>query len=349
MTRWALRSAQRRRALGGVRVLALAFATFGAVACREEVPLGSWLSEAGGQGGESGEEGEPSAGVPGVSGGAAGAEGGEGGARDGGARPMFPACLEPGNALPINAAGDELGITETWTDWTLPNPVESMEWELSVERDVIETEPPTSGYYYQNRFSFVGGATGIFGIQSEGVYQSDPPSSTPEITKMAVFWLSGPPLRAELGDIAYPNARVAPATANGVNWLTIHARFAWEVCHVYRFRVAPESTDEEGNAWYGAWIDDTTTGDVTFLGRMLLPPDAGLISASTASRVLPIAYTPLSCAVQSPSSAVYAAPRGNGGTVSPSFRTNYFESPARCATSRFTNFDDFVRHEVIAP
>lgn len=337
MTRSALTGAGFRLAFRGAG--ALAFVAFGSVACRDQVPLGSWLSEAGGEGGDT------SGGVSGASAGAAGAATGDGGA-GGDPASAFPACLEPGNPGPINVAGDELGLTETSTDWTLPNPVESIEWDLSVERDVAETEPPSSGYYYQHRFSFALGAPGIFGIQSEGIYQSDPPTSEREVTKMAVFWLGGPPLQAELGDIAYPDARVAPATANGVSWLTIHARFAWEACHVYRFRVAPESTDDEGNIWYGAWISDTSTGYVTFLGRMLVAPDAGLISPGTTSRVSPIVFGALSCAVPSPASAVFAAPRGNGGTVLPSFRTNYFERPARCATSHFTNFDGFVRHEI---
>ena len=333
MTRSALRGAGLRFAFRGSA--ALACAAFGSVACRDQVPLGSWLSETGGEGGAA------SAGVSGASGGVAG-DGGAGGED----AVTFPACLEAGTPFSTNVAGDELGSTETSTDWTLPNPVESIEWDLSVERDVTETEPPTSGYYYHHRFSFVRGAPGIFGIQSEGIYQSDPPGSEREVTKMAVFWLGGAPLEAELGDIAYPDARVAPATANGVNWLTIHARFAWEACHVYRFRVAPESTDDDGNIWYGAWISDLTTGDVTFLGRMLVAPDAGLISPGTTSRVSPIVFGALSCSVPSPASAMFAAPRGNGGTVLPSFQTNYFESPARCATSRFTNFTGFVRHEI---
>lgn len=309
--------------------------------CRDQVPLGSWL----GDGGRDGRSGE--AGATDSAGGALGGEGGvEAGGGASGAAATFPACLAPGTPAPINVAGSEPGLTETSTEWTLSDAVESLEWDLSVERDVNETEPPSAGYYYHQRFWFDRGIVGIFGIQAEGIYQAEPPTSEVNVTKMAVFWLSGPPLDAELGDIAFPDARVAPTTANGVSWLTIHARFAWEACHVYRFRVAPESTDPSGNVWYGGWIDDTTTGEITLLGRMLVPSDSGSITPFTVSRVSPIVFDARTCAVPSPTTAVFGAPRGNGGVVTSS-HTNRFESPARCATSRFTNFGDAaVRHQI---
>lgn len=340
-------SGGRGRALRAASAFSLVSLCLAALAsCRDEVPLGSWLADGGRDGGAAGEAGAiGSAGrAQGGEGGAPVGDGGESG--ESGATATFPACLEPGTVGPVNVAGSEPGLTETSTEWTLSDAVTSIEWELSVERDVNETEPPSAGYYYHQRFFFDKGMVGIFGIQAEGIYQSEPPTSAVEVTKIAVFWLSGPPLEAELGDIAYPNARVAPTTANGVNWLTIHARFPWEACHVYRFRIAPDSTDPSGNVWYGAWIDDITTGQVTMLGRMLVPSDSGLITPFTVSRVSPIVYDARTCAVPSPTSAVFGAPRGNGGSVAPSLRTNRFESPARCATSRFTSFEGAVRHQI---
>jgi hypothetical protein len=337
-----LPSGGRRRALRAASALSLAALCFGALAaCRDEVPLGSWLE--GGRDGGAGDAGaiNGSGGVPGGEGGASAGAGG-----DGGATASLPECLAPGTPGAINVAGTEPGSTETSTEWTLSDRVESLEWDLVVERDVIETEPASTGYYYHQRFFFDRGIVGIFGIQAEGIYQSEPPASDVDITKIAVFWLSGPPLEAQLGDIPYPDARVAPTTANGVNWLTIHARFPWEVCHVYRFRVAPESTDPSGNVWYGAWIDDTTTGDSTLIGRMLISAESGLISTLTISRVSPFVYDARTCAVPSPTSALFGAPRGNGGSVGASLSANRFESPARCATSRFTSFEGAVRHQI---
>jgi hypothetical protein len=283
--------------------------------------------------------------VGGIDGGSAGELGsaGQGGSADPGV--VFPACMAPGAPGPVNRAGSELDATETFTDWTLSDPVESLEWLLSIERDIEHNEPAVSGYYFNYRFSFVGGVAGIFGVQGEGLYQPDVPGMF-DTTRMAVFWLSGPPLDAELGDIAYPDARVAPITANGVSWMTIHARFPWEVCHVYRFRVAPESSDAQGNTWYGGWIEDTTSGVTTFMGRMLLEAGSGLISPFGSSRVEPIEYGPPTCNEPIPASAMFSAPSGNDGTVHPMLRTNRFGSPLRCPTSRFTDFEGAVRHEL---
>jgi hypothetical protein len=284
-------------------------------------------------------------GVGEIDGGSAGQLSGAGQAGSAGPGAVFPICMAPGTPGEVNRAGSELDATETFTDWTLSEPVESLEWLLSIERDIEHNDPALSGYYFNYRFSFVEGVTGIFGIQGEGLYQYDP-SIGFETTRMAVFWLSGPPLDAELGDIPYPDARVAPITANGVSWMTIHARFAWEVCHVYRFRVAPESSDAEGNTWYGGWIEDTTSGVTTFMGRMLLEAGSGLISAFGSSRVEPIEYGPPTCNEPIPASAMFSAPSGNDGTVHPMLRMNRFGSPLSCPTSRFTNFEGAVRHEL---
>src|SRR5690606_21980437 len=124
--------------------------------------------------------------------------------------------------------------------------------------------------------------------QAEGAYSSVP-GTVPEITKMAVFWLSGPPLEAELGDIGFPDARVAQTPAAGANWYTIHARFPWEPCHVYELTFASDSTDERG-IWYSAWIDDTTSGTLTLLGRMLLPADTGALSPLSIFSTQPIEF-----------------------------------------------------------
>ena len=320
--------------------------------CREDVPLGAWnlqpdSSSAGGSSSvtSASTNGGASTTIS-STGTTSGTGGGAGASSDGGELFEMPACNEVGDPGPLNAAGTVFGATETATDWTWPAPVSSMQFDLMVEREVEPPMPRTSGYYWAYQFSFLEGAAGFLGMQAEGAYQRDP-DATVDVTKMAVFWLSGPPLDAELGDIAYPDARITPITASGVNYQTIHARFDWQVCHVYRFRIEPHSTEDDGSIWYGAWIEDLDDDVETFLGRMLMPADSGLLSPFSISRTYPIEYTkPGSCDYSAQSSAVYGRPHTVEGDMQPTVGANRFAQPLACPTSRFTNFQGGVRHEL---
>ncbi len=252
------------------------------------------------------------------------------------------ACLENlgmGQLSPVNT---ELRVTETATDWSLTEPVSEMEWTITIEQD-IPTPNEEIGYYWHNQFSFVPGVAGRFGLQSRGLYQ-ETPTEVGTFTKIVVFWLSGPPLAAELGDIKSPDARTFEMPAAGLRWGTIHAKFDWQECHTYRFRVGIESTDADGNMWYGAWITDETTATVTFLGRMLLPKDTGLLSSFSSSRTSPIYFDPVVCADLKHVSAVFGAP--TSGTQTASFVANHFMPPVGCARSIIGNFGELIRHEL---
>ncbi len=263
----------------------------------------------------------------------------------------LPQCGQDEPPEPFNPPGMEIGPTDIRTDWHWPAPTTSLQWDLVIERDVTPrsaVQAPTGGYYWSHHFSFEEGIAGIFGVQSEGGYQSDPPNSRVHFTSMAAFWLSGPPLAGELGDIPSPDARVATMTASGTQWLTIHARFERKECHVYRFRVAPHSKDEAGNVWYGAWITDVTDDIETFLGRMLLPADAGALVPFSTSRTAPIDFGPLTCDHADPVSAVFGAPFSELDGWQAEHGTTRFSTRRRCPNSRFTHFDHAVRHELSA-
>lgn len=163
-------------------------------------------------------------------------------------------------------------------------------------------------------------------------------------TKMVVFWLSGPPLEAELGDIKFPDARAFEMDAAGLKWQTIHAKYDFQECHTYRFRVGIESRPDDTTMWYGAWITDETSGNETFLGRMLLPTDTGLLSSFSSSRTSPIYFDPQTCADLHHVAAVFGAP--TAGTQTASRVANHFMPPAGCARSIIGNFDQAVRHEL---
>jgi hypothetical protein len=365
-------------------MLALLAAASGASACNEDFPLGSWGGLlAGGGGAAAGSGGAGTAGSLPMSGSGGGSRGGNpsssggsgaagssgasaagtsaggdagdgageagatampGGAGGAGERPQ-PVCLQPGAPGPLNAGSPGgVGTTGTYTDWTWPSAVDSMEWTVT-----IETDYESSGYYYAYQLAFTEGQTGFFGLQAGGGYQTDPPSSPIDFTKIAVFWIAAPaPMRAELGDIAYPNARTYLQNDLGSTWWTIHARYDWQPCRSYRLRIGPESRTETGSVWFGAWVYDPVTEVETFIGRMLLPENWGLLSPFTSQRTSPIIRLmgPTSCDEPSPSSVLFSEPTGNGGRIFPRLRNDRFASPANCGTSRFTDFEYAVRQEL---
>jgi hypothetical protein len=259
-----------------------------------------------------------------------------------------PACGEQLGTGLASRRDDSLVVTEPTTDWSLPEPTTGMAWDITIEKDV-PSGPPMVGYYWHNQFSFVPGVDGRLGLQTNGIYQADPVNrpGQSETVPMVVFWLSGPPLAAELGDIPEPDARVAPISVSGLDWMTIHAKFKIEECHTYRFRIGLESTEEDGSMWYGAWVTDVTANEVTFLGRMLLPSDSGLLSTFTSSRTIQIFFSPTQCSQLYTASALFGAPVSDSGDVASNV-SNYFSPPYGCRRSYIAAFDDVVRHEVSA-
>jgi hypothetical protein len=259
---------------------------------------------------------------------------------DGGA--PFPACGVGGDPGELNQAGLAIGGTATNTDWIWPQPLDSVEFEFAVEAEVSEDT-----YYWAYEFGFVAGARGLLGMQANGYYQADPPDGEIEETKMVQFWIGGPPLDAELGDVA--DARAAEEVAGGVPGRSIQTKFPWEPCHVYRFRLGLDGTDEAGNRWYGATVVDTTTGVSSYLGHMLIPLDWGRLATTSTmwAERYPTTAT-LSCGAVQYSSVVFGHPIGNAG-IAPTSYTNRFGPAEECGTSRFTEFANAIRHEVGVP
>lgn len=256
-----------------------------------------------------------------------------------------PACKEGRGVGIASTTTEAIAVTETSTDWSLPEPTTGMEWTLTIDNDVPQV-PATVGYYWHNQFSFVPGIAGRIGVQTLGFY--DPGGGMPtEFTHMAVFWLSGPPLDAVLGD--FPESRVASERAVGLEWRTIHAKFEFEPCHTYRFKVDIHSTEDDGSMWYGAWITDETTGVVMFLGRMLLPKDSGLLSTLSSSRTSPIRFSnTTSCDQLYSSGAVFGAPVSATGQQAVRVADHFFQ-PFGCRKTLIADYDGAVRHEMSVP
>ena len=361
----------RRWWLGSVIAGGLASASPG---CHEEVSLGAWPDLAGGPL-TSGTGGAPStlttvaAASTTASGATTSATATDGGPGAGGAAgapndpPPLPECLAPATPGPVNAEGVTTPYafaTETATDWNWPKAMTSLEWEIRVERDIPRATPPgsiypASGYYYSHQFWFLSGISGTLGIQAFGGYNEDPTMPSDEWTKIATFWLSGPPLDAKLGDIPEGDARIGADDAPGAEYVTIHARFDWKVCHTYRFRVAPHSTEPTGEVWYGAWITDVTDGIEILLGRMLLPADIGRLATLSMSRTQPINFRHTTCDVVQYASVLLGTPQADDGALLPLLGTDRAGpgsnrlGDAVCAGSRFSRLDGAMRHELGVP
>jgi hypothetical protein len=252
-------------------------------------------------------------------------------------------CMATGIPGLPNSRGVAFGTTKTHTDWFWPTPLESIEWDLLIERELV-----TDGYFWAHQFSFSDTPVGGFiGLQMNGGYRAEPPDGPYERSDMVLIWISGPPVAAELGDIPFPDARTWLEADRGLEWWTIHARVNLDACVTYGVRFGRESTAPSGDVWYGGWIRDGATGVETFVGRILVPATWGPLAGFTTEITQRIDYVPpQSCTEAEPSSALYATPSANGGSMAPTNHNNRFDSELRCATSRFTEFSYGVRHEL---
>jgi hypothetical protein len=335
-----------------------------AIGCSDRVPLGAFArppgppAEPAGTGGGGG-GGTPTAGAP--------ASGGRstGGASTGGVEPTGGAsdatggvssggapdsCNQTGTPGGVNGRGVSAtpAVTIPHTDWTWPDLLTSLEWDLTVE-----TELERDGYFFTHQFSLESGAVGFLGLQPRGGYTPD--LSQPEviITNIIVFWISAPfggspPLDSELGDIQAPDARTSPQVQKNLQWLTINARYDFSICRTYRLRVTNDATDAEGNLWYSAYIRDLTTDIETYVGRILVPAEWGKMQVTTSMWSNRIGYQALSsCSDAEAASALFGTPSAvvDGETVAPSRSRNRYESPI-CPDARFTVLPNGVRHEL---
>jgi hypothetical protein len=260
----------------------------------------------------------------------------------GGTQDPLPECGATGDEVLVNQPGVGVGVTITYTDWIWTGPFDSLEWELR-----IEVAPPNDGYLWAHEFSLANGNTGLITMQANGGYQAEPPAGPTVIANIVQFWISGPPIRAELGDIPAPDARTSIETQVGLEWWTINARYEFETCRTYRFSVAREETEPTGGRWYAGRILDTETGAETLIGRILVQEVWGRFAAPIRSWTNRIGWTPATtCDVPEPAAAIFGVPTANGGSVVPTLRNNRFAMPPLCPSSRITNFPNAVRQEI---
>ncbi|HET9931392.1 MAG TPA: hypothetical protein VFQ35_11915 [Polyangiaceae bacterium] len=309
-------------------------------ACTSEFPLGAW--------GTAGHEGDSNGGTTSRGGTGAGESGEAGGGPLRGGASGSNGCQLSGTVLPANAPGADVDVTTTSTDFAWPSAFDSTEIEL-----VVETEHDRDGYFWAYQFSLAGSpASGFVGLQVNGGYQAVPPNGEVAVTTMAVFWIGGAPLKAELGDVAFPDARTylkvdnAATTPNPNTWWTIHAKYPVVRCRPYRMRVARVAQEANGDIWYGATIRDVQASVDTYFGRILVPAAWGQIRSTSAFMDRIGWGTPTSCSYPEYASGRFSFPTASDGNLLPLSHSNRFESPAHCGTSRFTELVGGVRHEL---
>ncbi|HET9933027.1 MAG TPA: hypothetical protein VFQ35_20130 [Polyangiaceae bacterium] len=329
---WPVRAALRRQ---------LALPLLGALlalACSEEVPLGSWGKGGGGSGAGGGSGGITSGGST--------SEAGSSGEGNG-------ACTRTGTPGPVNMSGSEVGATLTSSDWSWSARADAMEIDLTVED---EPPPGDDGYFWAYQFGLAGSpgmAGGFIGLQVNGKFTNTETNVTDYSTRLAVFWIAGPPLDGKFEDIVEPRAVRYSTPAFGTQWLAMNVIYPWEKCRTYRLRVGRHSV-ENGDIWYGAWITDTTTQVTTFIGRILVPGSWGQLARTSTSWCDRIGWGSVnSCSALSHVSASWRSPTATVMATNTTFMPsasakNSFgssTSPLRCASSRFTDLPDGVRQE----
>jgi hypothetical protein len=165
---------------------------------------------------------------------------------------------------------------------------------------------------------------------------------------MTQFWISGPPLAAELGDIQYPDARASRIAEVRGEWWSINAKYDWQPCRPYRLRLAAQESEPGGSTWYAAWVIDVDGETQTLVGRMLVPDAWGGLSSPTSTWSNRIGWSMLdTCDEIEAVSTLFGAPSTTSGLAT--LREHSFGALPACPNTRIETFDSAVRQRIGGP
>lgn len=184
----------------------------------------------------------------------------------------------------------------------------------------IQVEAPK--YYWAHQYNFVGGETAYMGLQTAEDDNGEP-------TKLALFSIWGAKNAASA-----PNGSSGAFGHEGSGW-SCRITYNWEVNRMYRIRVwnlGKDSSNEE-DYWWGAWVQDTETGEEQFIGKILVPSTYKGIASSSLDFVEFYGNQDgqrYPCSSIEYTKSIYNFPTLNDGAVSP---TNVsYEAYGECTT-----------------
>ena len=222
-----------------------------------------------------------------------------------------------------------------YTEWFWPDPpvVHGRTGFASFEHTLVpEIDPgPRATYFWAHQFGLVGGQGGYIGLQTKGNRADG------SLGKMAIFSLWDATGAEGPGVVRFGG--------EGTGW-SARIPLLWQAGHHYRLRIEAAEDTVEGR-WWVATVADLDTGDDHGIGRLRAAP--GWHGLSSWSVMWTEYYGPPlgSCRDLAPVSATFSVPRADG-TVVPVRRHSHL-GEGTCDTTRITDLDEGVRHEMGLP
>lgn len=194
----------------------------------------------------------------------------------------------------------------------------------------IEAVDGAAGYFWAHQFALQNAPGGYVGLQNQG-YLFDGTRS-----KLAIF--------SVWDAVAASGPSCEPFSGEGSGY-SCRVPYPWMLGRQYRLRIWAVSEDSEGR-WWGAWVQDLTTQQKTYVGQILVPnADAWLDSKS-------VTWTeyfdgPLqSCGAQPYARARWSEPRANNGAILPATTSSHVSATAGCSNGKVSPSGSGVTHEM---
>lgn len=222
-----------------------------------------------------------------------------------------------------------------YTNWNWPattNGYTSMAHSLK-----IESNDPTTSYFWSHQYKIKNGDGGYIGLQSNGRRVDGTRGKT------AVFSIFSSGIAGTKGACSVEQAGFDGYDTSGTS---CRIAYEWKTGVVYQLRVAQTSTDSTGK-WWSAWVKDTSNGTETFIAQIKVPMAwMGLDSWS----VMWTEYfgPEKSTCAGIPYSRVrfYTPSVGAFGSVKPTSKSNYLSTTSDCKTSKIVTTSDGVIQEM---
>jgi len=185
------------------------------------------------------------------------------------------------------------------------------------ERLTILGHSPGTHYFWAHQVGFVGGDGGYLGLQV---------GSYPNNTKIALFSL--------WGANGAEGANCGPFVEGGAGYTCRLDPYNWVTGRAYRLRIWAAGEDALGD-WWGAWVQDTTTGVDSYVGRLRVPTSWGWLRGNwSVSWTEYFGVWPRTCNKLPWAKAEFGFPTADAGTVQTASHTHTIGSGDCPAHSR---------------